>query len=364
MNSNETVQYSVEGFDNDLYIKKQISEIKSRLDKFPTGHLYLEIGGKFLYDPHASRVLPGFDARVKVDILKRLSLHFDILFCLNSVDIENNRQLKNTSQGYLEVSMEILKDIEKTIGVRPKVVINKISDPKEPKLVKAKKILISSGYDVYNRYFIDGYPQNKEKILSDDGYGKDDVIPLKNHLVIVTGAASNSGKMSTCLGMIYHDNQRGLDSGYAKYETFPIWNLPLEHPVNLAYEAATADVGDHNVIDIYHLEAYKEKAVNYNRDVNAFRILNGLAKDFVKDSNYMNQYKSPTDMGINMAGYAITNDYVVCLASYEEIIRRKGWYQEMVNRREGKQTWVKKCEELEDECLNYFQEKGLPIPEV
>ncbi len=171
--------------------------------------------------------------------------------------------------------------------------------------------------------------------------------------------------MSTCLGQIYLDNKKGFDSGYAKYETFPIWNLPLKHPVNLAYEAATADIGDHNVIDIYHVEAYKEYAVNYNRDVNAFRILKGLAKDFVKNTNYLNQYKSPTDMGINMAGFAITSDYIVSLASYNEIQRRKVWYQEMVDRKEGKKAWVKVCEELSNECEKYFKEKGYnPILEV
>ena len=364
MNSNETVPYSVKGFDNDLYKRKQSSEIKSRIDKFPNGHLYLEVGGKSLFDAHASRVLLGFDPGVKVKIFKELGIPFDILFCMNAVDIEKNRQLKNTSQDYLSASLEIVRDLEETFKVRPKIVINKIVNLKELPLIKARKHLVSSGYDVYNRFFIDGYPDNKEQILSKEGYGRDDVIPLKNHLVLVVGSASGSGKMSTCLGMIYHDNKRGLDSGYAKYETFPIWNLPLKHPVNLAYEAATADIGDHNVIDIYHQETYGEHSVNYNRDVNAFRILKGLAKDFVKDSNYLNQYNSPTDMGISMAGFAITNDYVVSIASYKEILRRKQWYQEMVGRGEGKRAWVKICDELKDECLKYFKEKNYnPIPE-
>ena len=201
--------------------------------------------------------------------------------------------------------------------------------------------------------------------MSQEGYGKDDLISLKNHLVLVTGAASDSGKMSTCLGMIYHDDQKAIDSGYAKYETFPIWNFPLNHPVNLAYEAATADIGDHNVIDIYHLKAYGKSAVNYNRDVNAFRILQGLANNFVKETNYIRQYKSPTDMGINMAGFAVTNDYIISVASYKEILRRREWYEDMVKRGEGKKAWVKVCEELEDECTKYFVEKGYdPILEV
>lgn len=365
MNSNETVPYSIPGFDNQMYKLKQSSEIKSRLDKFPNGHLYLEIGGKFLFDAHASRVLPGFDPEVKIKILKELGITFDILFCINAVDIEKNRQLKNTSQNYIDASLEIAKNIERTFNIRPKIVINNILDLKEPKLVSARKTLISSGYDIYNRFFINKYPSDKELILSSDGYGKDDDIPLKNHLVLVTGSASNSGKMSTCLGMIYKDNNKGLDSGYAKYETFPIWNLPLKHPVNLAYEAATADIGDHNVIDIYHLEAYGRDAINYNRDVNAFRILKSIAQDFVKDSNYIRQYKSPTDMGINMTGFAITNDYIVSVAGYKEIQRRKEWYKEMTDRGEGKKAWVKVCEELSSECMKYFKEKGYdPILEA
>ena len=353
------------GFDNQVYKRKQISEIKARVDRFPAGHLYLEIGGKFLFDAHASRVLPGFDPEVKVKIFKELGISFDILFCINAVDIERNRQLKNTSERYIISSMQMAKDLEKAFNIRPKVVINKIHDLKEKHLVEAKKLLISSGYDVYNRFFIDGYPENKERILSQEGYGKDDLIPLKNHLVLVTGAASDSGKMSTCLGMIYHDDQKAIDSGYAKYETFPIWNFPLNHPVNLAYEAATADIGDHNVIDIYHLEAYGKSAVNYNRDVNAFRILQGLANNFVKETNYIRQYKSPTDMGINMAGFAVTNDYITSVASYKEILRRREWYEDMVKRGEGKKAWVKVCEELKGECTKYFVEKGYdPILEV
>ena len=248
MNSNETVQYCVEGFDNSLYKKKQSSEIKSRTDKFANGHLYLEIGGKFLFDAHASRVLPGFDPQVKIDIFKELEVPFDILFCLNADDIKSDRQLKNTEQGYIETSLELAKKMEQIFNVRPKIVINKITDLKEPSLVKAKQSLISSGYDIYNRFFIDGYPEKKDNILSDEGYGKDDYIPLKHHLALVTGSASGSGKMSTCLGMIYLDDKKGLDSGYAKYETFPIWNLPLKHPVNLAYEAATADLRDFNLV--------------------------------------------------------------------------------------------------------------------
>ena len=365
MNSNETVPYTIPGFNNQMYRLKQSSEIKSRVDKFPNGHLYLEIGGKFLFDTHASRVLPGFDPEVKVKIFKELNIPFDIVFCISAVDIEKNRQLKNTSQNYMDVSLEMMRDLEKTFEVRPKIAINKITDMKSKKLIEARQKLVSFGYNVYDRYFINGYPENKDLILSENGYGRDDVIPLKNHLILVTGSASNSGKMSTCLGMIYHDNQRGLDSGYAKYETFPIWNIPLKHPVNLAYEAATADIGDHNVLDIYHKEAYGEYSVNYNRDVNAFRILKGLAKDFVKESNYMNQYRSPTDMGISMTGFGITNDYIVSVASYKEIQRRKEWYQQMVDRKEGKKAWVKVCDELSNECLDYFKEKGYdPILEA
>lgn len=187
-------------------------------------------------------------------------------------------------------------------------------------------------YTVFQRFLMDGYPHDTAKVLSADGYGKDEYIPVSKKLVIVTGAASNSGKMSTCLGQIYHEYMNNTDSGYAKYETFPIWNLPLEHPINLAYEAATIDIGDYNMYDPFHEKAYGIKSLNYNRDVEAFEIVKKLADSFLPDSNPTRKYLSPTDMGINMAGFAISNDENCCKASIEEIERRKDRYAQVVAR--------------------------------
>ncbi len=198
-------------------------------------------------------------------------------------------------------------------------------------------------------------------ILSEDGFGHDDHIPLTKNLILVTGAASSSGKMSTCLGQIYLDHEIEVKSGYAKFETFPIWNLPLEHPVNLAYEAATADIGDRNEMDELHMKAYKVKAVNYNRDIEAFEIVMNIAKKVVTHKNYMIKYQSPTDMGINCAGFAISNDEVVSVASLQEIRRRKDWYQDMVERNEGKSERVARCEELEAKCLEYCKGKKYDV---
>lgn len=221
-----------------------------------------------------------------------------------------------------------------------------------PELQNYREELHAKGYKTYLRYVIAGYPE-PQKVVSEEGYAKDEYIPTTSPLVLVIGPASNSGKMSTCLGQIYHDQKQGKDSGYAKYELFPIWNLPLKHPVNLAYEAATADIGDFNLYDYHHENAYRIDAVNYNRDVDAFPIITGLLKGIIPKTNYMQTYKSPTDMGMNKAGYAITNDKVVAQASIEEIERRKEWFSEQVKEGRGEQKWVQRCEELLDEAKRY-----------
>lgn len=329
-------------FNNEKYIQLQSEELRKRISIFPK--LYLEIGGQLLSDSHASRVLPGFENDNKVKILKNLNTPFQILFCIDYEDILSNRQLSNTSLGYLERSIEMLDDIKSVFDCNCEIVVNKIKDQRE--IAYALEYIYSRGYKYYKRYHIDGYPDDINKILSNNGYQRDDYIKTTSSLIIVTGPASDSGKMSTCLGQIYLDKQNNIDSGYAKYETFPIWNLPLNHPINLAYEAATADIGDHNVIDTYHLESYGIESVNYNRDVNAFKILKMITNKFISDLNKIKEYKSPTDMGINMAGYAIINDKEVCFSSLEEIKRRKEIY---------KDKHIKKiCEELETEANRYI----------
>jgi len=358
MNTTDVPVFENLGFDSERYIELQKNEILERLTRVNNGKLYLEIGGKLLEDPHASRVLPGFYLDTKIKILQRLETPFDIVYCLIYGDILKNRQLNNQKEGYIESAINTIKKLQDIFGVKPYIVINNIQDENNPLLLEAKQKLESISDHVYLRYHIEGYPNDTQRILSNDGYGKDEEIPVQNKLVIVTGAASNSGKMSTCFGMIYFDHLRGLNSGYAKYETFPVWNLPLEHPINLAYEAATADIGDKNIIDEYHQNEYNEVSVNYNRDIDAFVILKKLASDLLPPDNMLNNYKSPTDMGMNHVKEAITNDEIICVASLNEIQRREAWYQEVIDNGFGEDSWVTACQELEKKALEYIQSKG------
>lgn len=349
MNSTEILQHKLTGFDTVKYYREQKNAIIKRVQEFKKGRLYLEIGGKFLYDPHAARVLPGFDPKIKQKIFADLKDIIEIIFSVDAQAIITNRQLKSIEESYIDTSNKMIAEIEDNLNIKPIIVINRC-DVKEDKEIKKfiteKK---KNGYKVYKRYFIEGYPKNTNLILSANGFGKDDYIELTKNLILVTGAASNSGKLSTCLGQIYLDQEKGLFSGYSKYELFPIWNLPISHPVNLAYEAATADIGDFNVRDYLHLQKYGIEAINYNRDYEAFKILKALSEKFLDDDNPMKNFNSPTDMGINMAGFSITNEKVVNLASLDEVVRRKQWYKEMVERGDGKLNWVFRCEQLERE---------------
>lgn len=309
-------------------------------------------------DTHATRVLPGFHADSKKIIFSALKDQADVLFCVSAKDIIDDRQLSNQAIDFRQYVRNMLRNIEKNIGIRPHLVINAIDVGHMFDVVlEFEKEFQRKNYKVRERYKISGYPTNTEMILSEEGFGRDDHIPLTKNLILVTGAASSSGKMSTCLGQIYLDHEIGVKSGYAKYETFPIWNLPLHHPINLAYEAATADIGDHNEMDLLHKKAYKIDSVNYNRDIEAFGIVMGIARKIVTHKNYMIKYQSPTDMGINCAGYAITDDEVVSIASLQEIRRRRDRYQEVIERGEGEQKWIQRCDELEAKCLEYCTSK-------
>ncbi len=249
--------------------------------------------------------------------------------------------------------------MEGNLNIRPKIVINLNDRSKKDVTSDFENNLQKLGYNYYNRYLIEGYPNDTKNVLSENGYGFDDYIETSKKLILVIGAASNSGKMSTCLGQIFQDQQNNIKSGYAKYETFPIWSLPISHPVNLAYEAATADIGDFNVIDTYHEVAYGKRSVNYNRDFEAFEIIKMLSDKFLNKDNPITEYKSPTDMGINFAGYAITDDEIVCIASLNEIRRRRDWYNEILARGGvDKNKSVKKCESLELQALKYIKEQG------
>jgi len=337
------------GFDSQKYAEEQKKAILERIQKFSGGKLYLEIGGKFLFDAHAARVLPGFDPETKKRIFTDLAESAEILFCVDSRDIVHNRQLSNKNESYTNAALKMIEGVASEVK-KPKIVINLCHRRRNPVVLRFSEHLRELGFEVFFRFLIGGYPHDLSKILSSEGYGKDDFIETEKNLILVTGAASNSGKMSTCLGQIYLDHHRGIESGYAKYETFPIWNLPLDHPVNLAYEAATADIGDFNQMDPFH----PTPSVNYNRDVEAFEIVMRIARAVVGEKNEMRNYRSPTDMGINRAGFSITNDAACCEASIAEIERRKQWYAEIINRGEGKKKWVEKCNLLLRKAKKYL----------
>jgi uncharacterized protein (UPF0371 family) len=314
------------GFDNDKYLKMQSEKIKERIAQFG-GKLYLEFGGKLFDDYHASRVLPGFQPDSKINMLRHLSDQAEIVIVINASDIE-----KNKVRGDLGITYDLdvlrLIDAFREIGLYVGSVVLAQYNA-QPSAEAFQNRLESLGVKVYRHYSIPGYPSNIPLIVSDEGFGKNEYIETTHSLVVVTAPGPGSGKMATCLSQLYHEYKRGIKAGYAKFETFPIWNLPLTHPVNLAYEAATADLSDVNMIDPFHLEAYHETTVNYNRDVEVFPVLNAMFEKIAGTS----PYKSPTDMGVNMAGNCIFDDEACCKAAKQEIIRR--YYSAMCDRRQG-----------------------------
>lgn len=315
------------GFDNEKYLKMQSEHIQQRIAQFDN-KLYLEFGGKLFDDFHASRVLPGFAPDSKIRMLMQLKEQAEIVIVINASDIE-----KNKVRGDLGITYDLdvlrLIDAFRSIGLYVgSVVISQYSG--QAAADSFKKRLLNLGIKVYMHYPIAGYPGNIPLIVSDDGYGKNEYIETERPLVVVTAPGPGSGKMATCLSQLYHEYKRGVKAGYSKFETFPIWNIPLKHPVNLAYEAATADLNDVNMIDPFHLEAYGVTTVNYNRDVEIFPVLNAIFNKIAGKS----PYKSPTDMGVNMAGNCIIDDEVCRKASQQEIIRR--YYQTKCDVRKGR----------------------------
>ena len=315
-----------QGFDNEKYIAMQSEHIRQRISQFG-GKLYLEFGGKLFDDYHAARVLPGFAPDSKIRMLIQLKEQAEVVIAINANDIE-----KNKVRGDLGITYDLdtlrLIDAFRSFGLFVgSVVLTRWQD--QPAAIKFQTRLESLGVKVYRHYSIPGYPSDIDFIVSDEGYGKNDYIETSRSLVIVTGPGPGSGKMATCLSQLYHDHKRGVQSGYAKFETFPIWNLPLKHPVNIAYEAATADLNDMNMIDPFHLEAYGKTTVNYNRDVEIFPVLNAMFCHIYGSS----PYKSPTDMGVNMVGNCIVDDEAVCAAAKMEIVRR--YYTALSNQRKG-----------------------------
>ena len=314
------------GFDNEKYIRLQSEHIRERIDRFG-GKLYLEFGGKLFDDFHASRVLPGFAPDSKIKMLSALKEEAEIVIVINADDIEKNKVRGDLGITYDQDVLRLI-DAFRGFGLYVgSVVLNCYND--QPSAVAFDKRLETLGVPVYHHYPIPGYPSDVATIVSENGYGKNEYIKTQRSLVVVTAPGPGSGKMATCLSQLYHDSKNGIRSGYAKFETFPIWNLPLKHPVNVAYEAATADLNDVNMIDPWHLEAYGTTTVNYNRDVEIFPVLRTMMARISGEC----PYKSPTDMGVNMAGNCIVDDELCRHASHMEIIRR--YYHALCDKRKG-----------------------------
>ncbi len=303
------------GFDNDKYLKMQSKHIKERIGKFG-GKLYLELGGKLFDDYHASRVLPGFKPDSKINMLKQLKDQIEIVIAIKAADIEKNKVRGDIGITYDMDLLRLIDAFTNTGLYVGSVVLTQFEE--QPAAIAYENKLKALGLKVYRHRIIEGYPTDIHKIVSDEGFGKNDYIETTRPLIVVTAPGPGSGKMATCLSQLYHEKKRGINAGYAKFETFPIWNIPLDHPVNLAYEAATADLKDENLIDPFYLEATGEEVVNYNRDIEAFPVLKAMFEKIAGKS----PYNSPTDMGVNMAGYCITDDAAVRAAAKQEIVRR------------------------------------------
>ena len=311
------------GFDNQKYLSMQSEKIRERIASFDN-KLYLEFGGKLFDDYHASRVLPGFEPSSKLQMLLQLADQAEVIIVINSEDIEKNKIRADLGITY-DLDVLRLIDVYRSKGLYVgSVVLTRYEEQTSAKAFRQR--LEAQGIPVYCHYRIEGYPKNIPLIVSDEGYGKNDYIETTRPLVVVTAPGPGSGKMATCLSQLYHEHKRGVRAGYAKFETFPIWNLSLDHPVNLAYEAATADLNDVNMIDSFHLSAYGVETVNYNRDIEIFPVLREMFRQIYGES----PYQSPTDMGVNMAGYCIVDDEVCREASRQEIIRR--YYESLIRR--------------------------------
>ena len=304
------------GFDSEKYLREQSAAILERAKQFDN-KLYLEFGGKLTYDMHAARVLPGFDPNVKIKLLQRLQDKLDIVICIYAGDIERKKIRADFGISYDSDTLRIIDDLH-SYGLNvTAVVITRYENQPTARAFMNK--LRRRNIPVYTHRAIQGYPADVETIISDQGYGANDYIKTEKPIVVVTGPGPSSGKMATCLSQVYHDYKRGVAAGYAKFETFPIWNLPLDHPVNVAYEAATADIEDVNMVDPFHLSSYNTVAVNYNRDIDIFPVVRKICSRIM---NPQQLYKSPTDMGVNRAGFAIIDDEAVRDAATQEIIRR------------------------------------------
>ncbi|MBQ9840812.1 MAG: DUF1846 domain-containing protein [Erysipelotrichaceae bacterium] len=341
-------------FDSTKYLELQTEKILERIRKF-NHKLYLEFGGKIFDDFHASRVLPGYDPNNKIHMLTKLADYVEIIIVISANSIEQNKTRSDLGISYDQDVYRLLDAFRELNLYVGSVVISQFAN--QPSAVAYKKQLEKQGIKVYLHYPIDGYPTKVDFVVSEDGLGKNEYIETTKQLVVVTAPGPGSGKMATCISQMYHDHKHGIQSGYAKFETFPIWNLPLKHPVNLAYEAATADLNDVNMIDPFHLEAYQQLAVNYNRDVEVFPVLNRIFERIQEES----PYKSPTDMGVNMVGFCITDEDAAIQASKNEIIRR--YYHALVSYKQGdlEMDSIQKIELLMEQASTNVNERKVAL---
>lgn len=307
------------GFDNEKYLKEQTAAITDRVKKFGN-KLYLEFGGKLCFDYHAARVLPGYDPNVKIRLLQSLKDKIEIILAIYAGDIEKGRVRGDFGITYDAATFKLIDDLRKWGLDISSVVITRFNNQSSAAIFRNK--LERRGVKVYLHYPIERYPTDIDHVVSDGGFGKNDYIETKKPIVVVTAPGPNSGKLAVCLSQLYHEHKRGVNAGYAKFETFPIWNIPLKHPVNIAYEAATADILDFNLVDPFHLTKYNQTAINYNRDVESFPILKLILTKILHNNENLPMYNSPTDMGVNRAGFGIVDDRVVQEAAKQELIRR------------------------------------------
>lgn len=337
------------GFDNNKYIEMQAARIHERINQFG-GKLYLEFGGKLFDDYHASRVLPGFEPDAKIRMLEHMKDDVEIVIVLSANDIEGSKRRSDIGITYDEDALRLMDAFQGMGLFVGSIVITHFTG--QPHAEAFQRKLENLGIKVYRHYMIDGYPSDLNHIVSDEGFGKNDYIETTKPLIVVTAPGPGSGKLATCLSQLYWENKRGIKAGYAKFETFPVWNLPLKHPVNLAYEAATADLDDRNIIDPFHLDAYGKVTVNYNRDVETFPVLKAMMDKIMGQS----PYQSPTDMGVNMVGNCICDDEVCCTASKNEIVRRYFRAAENLRASGSGRTEVEKLELLMNQAnidVNY-----------
>ena len=343
------------GFNNELYVQKQSQYILERIKKFDN-KLYLEFGGKLFDDLHASRVLCGFDPNAKIKLLSTLKDNAEIIFCINANDIQRNKMRADFGITYGDEVLRVIDNLREYGIYVSSIVITQFVDQSQALAFKQK--LENRGEKVYIHRLTKGYPNDVDTIVSDEGYGQNPYIETTRPLVVVTAPGPSSGKLATCLSQIYHEYKRGVKAGYAKFETFPVWNLPLKHPVNVAYEAATADIQDVNMIDYFHLEAYGEKTVNYNRDLAVFPVV----RTIINKITGQELYKSPTDMGVNMVGHAIIDDQAICESAEQEVLRR--YFKALCDVRDGKekQATVDRIEMLMSELNLKPADRSVVVP--